>query len=80
MYVSNFLFYRADPLLVETPVLEALRDRRRDRLGNLISEFWSDRSLENLAEVLEETQTFSMSEFVWYGERHREYMDRRNSG
>ena len=80
MYVFRFLFDGADPWLVETPVLEALRDRRRDRLGHLISEFWSDRSLENLAEVLEETQTFSMSEYAWYHERHREYMDRRNSG
>jgi hypothetical protein len=80
MYVFCFLFDGADPLLVETPVLEALRDRKRDRLGHLISVFWSDRSLENLAEVLDETQTYSTSEYAWYRERHREYMDRRNSG
>lgn len=79
MYVST-LFDGADPLLVETLVLEALRDRRRERLGNLISEFWSDRSLENLAEVLKETQTYSTSESFWYRKRHREYMDRENSG
>jgi len=67
-------------LLVESPVLEALRVRKRDKLGNMISEFWKDRSMENLGKVLEETQTVSLSELIWYTESQREYFrDRKNS-
>jgi hypothetical protein len=66
-------------LLVETPVLEALQDRGRDKLGNLILEFWNDRSMANLAKVLEETQTYSLSESHWYQERDRKFRDRENS-
>jgi len=61
-------------------VLEALRVRKRDKLGNMISEFWKDRSMENLGKVLEETQTVSLSELIWYTESQREYFrDRKNS-
>ena len=61
-------------------MLEALRVRKRDKLGNMISEFWKDRSMENLGKVLEETQTVSLSELIWYTESQREYFrDRKNS-
>ena len=49
-------------------ILECLRVRTRERLGNVLSEFWSDRSMENLGRVMEETQTRLRSERRWYEE------------
>ena len=49
-------------------ILECLRVRTRERLGNVLSEFWSDRSMENLGRVMEETQTRLRSECRWYEE------------
>jgi hypothetical protein len=49
-------------------ILECLRVRTRERLGDVLSEFWSERSMENLRRVMEETQTRLRSERRWYEE------------
>ena len=47
-------------------VLDSLRLRKREKLGSLLSEFWTDRNTDNLGRVLEETQRDTLEELEWY--------------